>query len=250
MSRPIDQPLAIGRERRPEGAAPAVGPARDLSSLTVVDPQLVEVHAVVIQTARRLTTAEPNEALIRTESGSHSPQRRGFTHQLHPSTARPVPHVQLGPIGRHHILTVRRPLRAQVAVVLSLRKLHRIREICRDDPKVLPTVTVRRVDDSFSVRAEPRLGVESHSAGQARRSPTGHRHRKHVSEVVQQNGPAIRADIKRHPRPLGGRVLKPASDLKGKLLLVRVLRRGRVYRRGRVCGLRDKGYRRAKEVNG
>ena len=72
------------------------------------------------------------------------------------------------------------------------------------DPDIVAAAPVGGKGNARSIGGEARLGFEGQSFGDAGRRAAGDGHGVDVTQQIERDGPAIRADFKVHPRTLVG----------------------------------------------
>ena len=209
VPRPVDQPRPVGRHGRAQGRPVARRPHVLLAGLPVVHRELVlREDGVVLPQA--LPLREPDAPSVGRRGRSGDPAGTRLLDELDPGAALDVPHPQLrvAPVvpgqraradRRHHVVAVRQPLRRLVVVGRRVRHLPGRLRVDVDQPEVLRAVAIRDEDHLRPVRAVARLAVVGHPFGQRRRVAAGERDGVEVAQQVEDDGPAVRADIHRDP---------------------------------------------------
>jgi uncharacterized protein YoaH (UPF0181 family) len=142
----------------------------------------------------------------------------------HLGAGAPVAVVQplLRPLGGHHVLAVRRPLRRHVVLPLVVGELARVGAVGIRDPEVLRTVPVAHEHQHRAVGRISRLHVVALTAGDARRLAAAHRQRVQVAQELEHDGFAIGGQVQGDPRAfVGGELKRPGGDQRQPVRLAR-----------------------------
>ena len=135
--------------------------------------------------------------------------------ELHAGAAVDVPHPQLrvAQVAARErpradrgddVVAVRQPVRRLVVVDRGVGHLPRRLRLDVDPPDVLGAVPVRHEHHLRAVGAVARLRVVGHPLGERGRVAAGERDRVEVAQQVEDDGPAVRADVDGDPGPLVG----------------------------------------------
>ena len=211
---PVDQPFAIGRDRRTKRRTVARAPRVLLTRLPVVVGKLVlREYRVVLPEAGALRVPDAPAVRLGDRTG-YAPRAR-LLDQLHAGTAVDVPHPEFGITriascrrmrcgGGDDVVSVWQPIGRLVAVRVRVGHLPRLPGCHVDQPEVLRPVAVGNEDDAPAVRAVAGLAVPRQAARQRRGVPSRERKRVQVAQQIEDNRLPIGTHIDRDPGSLIG----------------------------------------------
>ena len=218
VAAPVGQHRPVGGHRGPEGRAVPVGHGGARPRLTVVDPEL-ELRENRVVLPRPLPLGVPHVPPFRVDRRAHHALASRPAHHLDSGAAVHVVQPQLFEAEelarpRHDdVLPIGHPLWRQEAASDPLADLRGIAARRGHEPDVLVTAPIGDEDDALAVRAEARLHVVPHPAGEASGVAPGDRYRVQVAEHVEDDRLAVRAHVERDPGALVGGEPGPAGRL-------------------------------------
>ena len=217
----VDEGCAVGGDGRAESGPVAAGDRGAVAGLAVVADELVLGESRVVGPVAG-ALGEVDVAAGRIERGPDGLELLGLADQGDAAAAVAVEQPGLRGAaewaegaGRDQVLSVRRPFRRGVEVVVAAGDLGRVGAVGAQHPEVLAAATVRDEDDFGAVGAEARLALEGGADEERSRGAAVDGERVEIAEEVEDEGGAIRADVDRDPGALVGGEADLAGGLEG-----------------------------------